>query len=276
MKTSLLVRLICDKELTPLPGKGRKKRYCSDRCKQTGYRTRLKRNVFIARHLLQNYHQLPVLSLFPGIGLLDQAFEEMGFCVVRGPDLLWGGDIHTFHPTQGYFQGIIGGPPCQAFSRLRYFVDYNGYKTAPNLIPEYERCVREGGYLTYICGLQDHNFDNVWPHCPYMHLLTVFYDREQETVAVTLTFDGTTFAVPNEEPAILYYAFTRNRPFPDVLQYSFPAWYGAEVRISISTPTGKKEITYLLTKETIIPESQTITLDITIDKPDKPLKILKR
>ena len=26
-----------------------------------------------------------VLSLFPGIGLLDRAFEEHGFCVVRGP-----------------------------------------------------------------------------------------------------------------------------------------------------------------------------------------------
>lgn len=32
-----------------------------------------------------------VLSLFPGIGLLDMAFEEEGFTVVRGPDLLWGG-----------------------------------------------------------------------------------------------------------------------------------------------------------------------------------------
>jgi len=27
-----------------------------------------------------------VLSLFPGIGLLDRAFEEEGFTVVRGPD----------------------------------------------------------------------------------------------------------------------------------------------------------------------------------------------
>ena len=37
-----------------------------------------------------------VLSLFPGIGLLDSAFEEEGFCVVRGPDLLWGGDVGRF------------------------------------------------------------------------------------------------------------------------------------------------------------------------------------
>lgn len=82
-----------------------------------------------------------VLSLFPGIGLLDMAFEEAGFCVVRGPDVLWGGDVHAFHPPAGKFDGVIGGPPCQAFSRLRHIVEANGYQTAPNLIPEFERCV---------------------------------------------------------------------------------------------------------------------------------------
>lgn len=84
-----------------------------------------------------------VLSLFPGIGLLDMAFEESGFCVVRGPDLLWGGDVHKFHPPAGKFDGIIGGPPCQAFSRLRHIVEANGYQTAPNLIPEFVRCIEE-------------------------------------------------------------------------------------------------------------------------------------
>jgi DNA (cytosine-5)-methyltransferase 1 len=84
-----------------------------------------------------------VLSLFPGIGLLDMAFEEAGFCVVRGPDVLWGGDVHTFSPPAGRFDGIIGGPPCQSFSRLRHLVEANGYQTAPNLIPEFERVVSE-------------------------------------------------------------------------------------------------------------------------------------
>ncbi len=84
-----------------------------------------------------------VLSTFPGIGMLDIGFEEAGFCVVRGPDLLWGGDIHKFHPPAGRFDGVIGGPPCQAFSQLRHIVEANGYKTAPNLIPEFERCVLE-------------------------------------------------------------------------------------------------------------------------------------
>lgn len=85
-----------------------------------------------------------VLSLFPGIGLLDRAFEEEGFCVVRGPDLLWGGDIRRFHPPAGRFDGVIGGPPCQPFSRLRHIVAAKGQKPRhPNLIPEFERCVAE-------------------------------------------------------------------------------------------------------------------------------------
>jgi DNA (cytosine-5)-methyltransferase 1 len=82
-----------------------------------------------------------VLSLFPGIGLLDIAFEEEGFCVVRGPDLLWGGDIRRFHPPAGRFDGVIGGPPCQFASQLRHIVEANGFKVAENLIPEYERVV---------------------------------------------------------------------------------------------------------------------------------------
>lgn len=85
-----------------------------------------------------------VLSLFPGIGLLDMAFEQEGFCVVRGPDVLWGGDVRRFHPPAGKFDGIIGGPPCQAFSRLAHMVRHNGYEPKfGNLIPEFERCVRE-------------------------------------------------------------------------------------------------------------------------------------
>lgn len=86
-----------------------------------------------------------VLSLFPGIGLLDMAFEEEGFCVVRGPDLLWGGDIRRFHPPSGKFDGVIGGPPCKAFSHLVHIVRavHGEASVAPNLIPEYERVVSE-------------------------------------------------------------------------------------------------------------------------------------
>jgi DNA (cytosine-5)-methyltransferase 1 len=86
-----------------------------------------------------------VLSLFPGIGLLDRAFEEAGFCVVRGPDVLWGGDIRQFHPPPAVFSGVIGGPPCQAFSSLAHLVRHvhGDAAIAENLIPEFERVVGE-------------------------------------------------------------------------------------------------------------------------------------
>lgn len=84
-----------------------------------------------------------VLSLFPGIGLLDRGFEDEGFCVVRGPDLLWGGDVKKFHVPAWRFDGVIGGPPCQAFSSLRHLVLATGKKLAENLIPEYERICSE-------------------------------------------------------------------------------------------------------------------------------------
>lgn len=60
-----------------------------------------------------------ILSLFPGIDLLGRGFEAEGFCVVRGPDLLFGGDVRGFHPPAGRFEGVIAGSPCQDFSRAR-------------------------------------------------------------------------------------------------------------------------------------------------------------
>jgi len=60
-----------------------------------------------------------VLSLFPGIDLLGRGFESEGFAVVRGPDLIFGGDIRTFSVPHGRFDGVIAGSPCQDFSRAR-------------------------------------------------------------------------------------------------------------------------------------------------------------
>jgi len=82
-----------------------------------------------------------VLSVFPGIDLLGRAFEEEGYCVVRGPDLLWGGDIRTFHPPTGVFEGVIGGPPCQAWSQMRHINPLCGRHG--NLIPDFERVAAE-------------------------------------------------------------------------------------------------------------------------------------
>lgn len=79
-----------------------------------------------------------VLSLFPGIDLLGRGFEAEGYCIVRGPDPLWGGDIRAFQPPAGRFDGLVGGSPCQDFSKLR--------RTPPTgegleLLGEFVRCV---------------------------------------------------------------------------------------------------------------------------------------
>lgn len=91
-----------------------------------------------------------ILSIFPGIDLLGRAFEEEGFTVVRGPDLLWGGDIRTFHPPAGVFDGVIGGPPCQHWSPLANINRAQGNDIAPDLIPEFSRVVVEARPLWFI------------------------------------------------------------------------------------------------------------------------------
>jgi DNA (cytosine-5)-methyltransferase 1 len=60
--------------------------------------------------------------------------------VVRGPDILWGGDIREFHPPANVFTGVIGGPPCQDFSGLRRAAP-TGYGRL--MLSEFERVVTE-------------------------------------------------------------------------------------------------------------------------------------
>ncbi len=88
-----------------------------------------------------------VLSLFPGVGLFDRGFEDSGFCVVRGPDILWGGNIRRFHPPAGRFSGIIGGSPCQNFSIVNRNRDASAGMA---LVREFIRCVSEAAPDWYL------------------------------------------------------------------------------------------------------------------------------
>lgn len=92
-----------------------------------------------------------VLSLFPGLELLDRAFRAEGFCVVAGPDRLLGGDIREFHAPAGRFDGVIGGSPCQSFSALANLVRAKGLEPRfGNLVPEFERVVEEAAPLWFL------------------------------------------------------------------------------------------------------------------------------
>ena len=105
-----------------------------------------------------------VLSLFPGIGLLDMAFEAEGFCVVQSRDWIMGGDVRNAHFMAGRFDGVIGGPPCQAFSRLAHMVKQNGYEPQfGNLIPDFERVIAEAAPQWFI---MEEVPDSPRPHVP--------------------------------------------------------------------------------------------------------------
>lgn len=82
-----------------------------------------------------------VLSLFPGIDLLGRGFEQEGFCVVRGPDIIYGQDVRDFHVTANKFNGFIGGPPCQEFSSENRTPDR---EKGIQMLREYLRLVQEG------------------------------------------------------------------------------------------------------------------------------------
>ena len=122
-----------------------------------------------------------VLSVYPGIDLLGRAFEEEGYTVVRGPDPLWGGDVRAFHPPPGVFEGVIGGPPCQHWTRLMFLNKHAG-AGLDWVVSEYARIVEEAqpawflmeevlyapmplaqGYHDYDVVLRDHDVGGVQP-----------------------------------------------------------------------------------------------------------------
>lgn len=108
-----------------------------------------------------------VLSIFPGIDLLGRAFELEGFCVVRGPDTIFGGDIRGFRPPAGVFWGVIGGPPCQDYSCARRGRPPSGASDA--MLAEFARVVREAAPAWWL-------LENV-PACP--DLATPGYARQR-------------------------------------------------------------------------------------------------
>ena len=102
------------------------------------------------------------------------AFEQEGFCVVRGPDMLWGGDIHRFHPPAGKFDGVIGGPPCQSHSRFAHLVRATGKEPGPDLIPEFVRCVAAAQPGWFV---MENVPDAPWPELPAYKIQSFLLDN---------------------------------------------------------------------------------------------------
>lgn len=119
--------------------RGRELKFCSIRCRVANHR-RIKRYNEVLKRVTEKptLQGVLVLELFPGAGLFGKAFEALGAVVVRGPDILYGGDIRDFKGIPHRFDGIIGGPPCQFASRAAI----SGTK-AINLIPEFVRLIEE-------------------------------------------------------------------------------------------------------------------------------------
>jgi len=88
-----------------------------------------------------------VLSLFPGIDLLGRGFEAAGWCVVRGPDIINGSDVRDFRALPNRFEGVIGGPPCQDFSRARRAPPTG---TGLTMLAEYRRIVEEAAPMWWL------------------------------------------------------------------------------------------------------------------------------
>lgn len=175
-----------------------------------------------------------VLSLFPGIGLLDRAFEQEGFCVVRGPDLLWGGDIHRFHPPARVFDGVIGGPPCQKHSTLYQLNVKRGKGHAMDLIPEFSRCVRE-------CRPRWFLMENVPlapdPKCPDHHVWSFKLNNRECPV------DGSAFGPEQNRLRRFWFGTRRDvgsaEPFPLRIrraEQENPVWSGSITASGVRKP----------------------------------------
>jgi len=82
-----------------------------------------------------------VLSLFPGAGILDRGFTAEGFCITKGPDIIWDERIEDYHIPPGRFDGIIGGQPCQNYSMANRKRDP---AEGDRLVKEMLRIIHEG------------------------------------------------------------------------------------------------------------------------------------
>lgn len=80
-----------------------------------------------------------MLSLFPGSRASRHDVRGSRLLHCPRPRSVVGRRYQAFPSAGRPLRRRYRLPACQAFSRLRHIVEANGYETAPDLIPEYER-----------------------------------------------------------------------------------------------------------------------------------------
>jgi DNA (cytosine-5)-methyltransferase 1 len=133
-----------------------------------------------------------IVSLFPGIGLLERPFSDAGFPVLRGSDLLWGQSIEAQHIPAGIAWGIIAGPPCQDFSSARR-AKPSGH--GRKMLAELSRLITVARPAWYL-------IENV-PRVPDVHIDGYTWQR--------LPIDAAYFTNVSR-PRVIQYGYTTGRP----------------------------------------------------------------
>jgi DNA (cytosine-5)-methyltransferase 1 len=89
------------------------------------------------------------------------AFEQEGFCIVRGPDILLGGDIRKWSCEPNKFDGVIGGPPCKIFSNALQ----GQISTTDDMTPDFVRIVKEANPFWWVMENVTAALDPKLPDC---------------------------------------------------------------------------------------------------------------
>lgn len=151
-----------------------------------------------------------VLSLFPGLDVLGMGFEQEGYSVVAGPDVVWGRDVREFHVPAGVFEGVVGGPPCQTFSALANLVRAKGLEPRfGNLIPEFVRVVEEAKPKWFLMENVPGVPGDAWPR-PMPYNTHTFILKNEELDA------GGGFGHEQERKRRFWFGWDRSEPAPDL------------------------------------------------------------
>lgn len=188
---------------------------------------------------------LPLISLFSGAGGLDLGFELAGFDVVAAYDI-FGAAINTYnhnrnnnvaqlgdvseitgkdmsHKLDGIQPiGVIGGPPCQAFSRSNvYLKDDDIRRTLPGDFARVLKELREFFPVSFFVfeNVQGITFER---HKEEFERFRFLFDEAGFHLHETL-LNARDYGVPQDRPRVFIVGFNKTMFNYDHMEFKFPA-----------------------------------------------------